>query len=387
MATKRDYYDVLGVQKSANDDDIKKAYRKLAKQHHPDANPGDKTAETKFKEVSEAYEVLSDANKRAAYDRFGHSAVDGSAGASGGGYSYSGAGFDMGDIFEAFFGDTGFGDVFGAGGKRQRRGPSRGADIHTKLNLSFEEAVFGTEKDIQLSVLETCDTCKGSGAKQGTVPESCKQCGGTGQERFTQQTMFGAMATQRTCSVCHGEGRIIKDPCISCSGAGRIKKQKIIKVTIPKGIDGGQSVRLAGRGEAGVKGGPNGDLLVTVYVKPHKLFVRKGNDIYSDVNISFVQAALGDDITIKTLEGDEPYSIKPGTQPGTVAILKGKGVFDVRNNKYRGDQYINLKVVVPTDLTEQQRELLFAFAEASGTEMYNKKGKFFDKMKQKFKDI
>ncbi len=383
MADKRDYYDVLGVSKSAGDDELKKAYRKLAKQYHPDANPDNKELEAKFKELSEAYEVLTDGNKRAAYDRYGHSGVDGSAG-QGGFSSYGGgAGFDMGDIFEAFFGDSGM-DGFG-GGRRRKGGPSRGADLHTTVTLTFEEAVFGTEKEISLPISETCEPCKGTGAKQGTVPESCRQCGGTGQERVTQQTIFGTMATQRTCSICRGEGRIIRNPCPTCNGAGRVKKQKTLKVVMPKGIDSGQSIRLAGKGEAGEKGGPSGDVLVTANVRPHKVFVRKGNDIYLEVPISFVKATLGGDIPIVTLEGDETFTVKAGTQPDTTTVLKGKGVFNVRNSKLRGDFFLTLKVVVPTELTDKQRELLMAFGDAGGMDLNDKKEGFFDKMKHKFK--
>ena len=272
MADKRDYYEVLGVDKNASDAEIKKAYRKLAKKYHPDANPNNKEAEAKFKEAGEAYEVLSDSQKKAAYDRYGHSAFEngggggGFSGGFGGGFS---GGMDVGDIFETFFGSSGFGDIFGGGSGRRRNGPKRGADIQANMQISFEESMFGTEKEISLNVTETCDNCKGTGAKPGTVAENCKKCGGTGQESVTQQTMFGTMRSTRPCSACHGEGKIIKEPCPACRGKGKVKKNKSVKISIPKGIDNGQSIRKAGFGEAGEKGGPNGDLYINIYVKPH----------------------------------------------------------------------------------------------------------------------
>lgn len=382
MAGKKDYYEVLGVDKGASDADIKKAYRKLAKKYHPDANPDNKEAEAKFKEAGEAYEVLSDSQKRAAYDRYGHSAFE-NGGAGGGGFGGFSGGVDMGDIFESFFGGGGFSDIFG-GGSRKKNGPKRGADVQTNMQITFEEAMFGTEKEITLPVTETCENCKGTGAKPGTVAENCRKCGGTGQESVVQQTMFGSMRSVRTCSACHGEGKIIKEPCPTCHGRGKVKKNKSINITIPKGIDNGQSIRKAGFGEAGEKGGPNGDLFINIYVKPHKDFIRKENNIYLDVPITFVQAALGDTITVPTIDGNETYTLKAGTQPEDKAVLKGKGAYNVRNSKSRGDQIVTFKVKIPTKLTERQKELLKEF---SGDGVSEKKSKTFgEKVKDFFNE-
>lgn len=364
MADKRDYYEVLGVGKDATEAEIKKAYRKVAKKYHPDANPDNKEAEAKFKEAGEAYEVLSDAQKRAAYDRYGHSAFENGAGGGAGGFGGFSGGVNMGDIFENIFGGDfgGFGDIFGGSSSRRKTGPRRGADIQSNMQISFEEAMFGTEKEVSMNVTEKCGACKGTGAKAGTVAENCKRCGGTGQESVVQQTMFGTIRKSRTCSACQGEGKIIKEPCPECKGKGKVKVNKKIKISIPRGIDNGQSIRKSGFGEAGDRGGQNGDLYVTIYVKPHKNFVRRENNIYLDVPISFVQAALGDELIIPTIDGEERYTLKPGTQPEDTAVLKGKGAYNVRNNKYRGDQIIKFKVTIPTKLTDRQRELLREFS-------------------------
>jgi len=381
MADKTDYYEALGITKDANDDQIKKAYRKLAKQYHPDANPGDSKAEAKFKEVSEAYSVLSDPQKRAAYDQYGHSAFDpNSSGGQGGFSGYSG--FDANDIFESFFGG-GFGDIFGGGARRN--GPRRGADLQTSMQIEFEEAVNGAEKSIQITSNEACDTCKGSGAKPGTTAESCKQCNGTGQERVMQQTMFGAMTSVRTCSACRGTGKIIKTPCTNCGGSGKVRQSKTLQIQIPKGIDNGQSIRLTGKGEPGERGGPSGDLLITIYVKPHRLFTRNGTNLYLEVPITFAQAALGSEISIPTLTGLEKYTLKPGTQTGTAVTLKGKGIPSLRNNKNFGDLVATLKVTVPTQLTDRQKQLLKDFAESMGEEYTDHKKGFFDKVMDAFK--
>jgi len=382
MADKRDYYETLGVKKSASDDDLKRAYRKMAKQYHPDANPGDKQTEEKFKEVNEAYAVLSDSQKRAAYDQYGHAAFDPASGGTAGGF-YSGQGFDMNDIFESFFGESGFGDIF-SGGSRRRSGPRRGSDLHTNIQIKFEEAVFGTTKDIKLQTMESCSTCGGTGAKPGTVAESCRHCGGSGQERVQQQTMFGSMTSVRSCSVCRGDGRIIRDPCQSCNGAGKNRANKTLQVNVPKGIDNGQSIRLSGKGEAGDRGGPSGDLLITVYVQPHRLFTRQGTNLYLDVPITFVQATLGDEITVPTLDGEEKYQVKPGTQPNTVVNLRGKGAPNVKNPRIVGDLVIKFIVNVPTQLSEKQKVKLKEFADEMGDDYSNtKKSSWFEKIKGK----
>lgn len=375
---KRDYYEVLGVSKNANDAEIKKAYRKIAKQYHPDANPNNQEAETKFKEATEAYEVLSDRSKRQTYDQFGHAAFDGAAGGAGGNFS----GMDMGDIFESFFGGGGFSDIFGGGGRR-RRGPSRGADLQYNLTIDFEEAVFGCQKEISFQADDKCDNCNGTGAKPGTQPQTCPTCGGSGQERVTQQTLFGAMQTIVECRTCHGQGQTIKEPCPVCNGKGKVRKQKNLTIDIPKGINEGQSIRKQGMGAPGEKGGPNGDLLIAISVRPHKIFKRQNNDIYVDVPVSIVQATIGDEIKIPTIDGEEKYTIKPGTQPETVVTLKNKGVFNVRNPKIRGDQIIKFKVVVPTKISDSQKQLLLQFAQEGG-ETNNKKENFFEKMKKHF---
>ncbi len=380
MAEKRDYYETLGVSKGASEDEIKKAYRKQAKKYHPDANPDNQEAEAKFKEVSEAYSVLSDPQKKAAYDQYGHAAFQQGGGGGGGFYG----GFEMGDIFESIFGDSGFSDIFGGGGGRRRQGPRRGSDVHTSLNINFEEAFFGTSKEITLPMNETCGTCNGTGAKPGTLAESCKHCGGSGQERILQQTMFGTMTSVRTCAVCRGEGKIIKEPCTTCRGEGRVRRNKALEVNIPKGIDNGQSIRLSGKGEAGEKGGPYGDLLISINVLPHKVFVRKGSNIYLDMPITFVQAALGDEITIPTLEEQVKYTIKPGTQPGAQHVIKGKGFANVKNPKILGDLVVTLNVMVPTTLNEKQKQHLKAFAESMGEEYTNHKDSILDKIKKSF---
>lgn len=357
MANKKDYYEVLGVDKGASETELKKAYRKMAVKYHPDQNPGDETAEAKFKELSEAYEVLSDPEKRGQYDQFGHAAFE--QGGMGGGGFY-GQEFDMGDIGD-IFNMFGFGGMGGGGGAK-RTGPRRGRDVSVNIQLTFEEAIFGCTKEVAINVLDECDTCHGTGAKAGTHAESCPTCHGTGQERVIKQSMFGAITSVRTCSQCNGRGKIVKEPCGSCNGSGRVRKSKKYEVNIPKGIDNGQTIRLAGKGEAGENSGDYGDLLVTVHVQPHKLFIRKGMDIYCDVPITFVQATLGEEITIKTIDGEQKYTVKPGTQPNTVITMRGVGVPSLRNPKTRGNQVVTFKVKVPTDLTERQKELLQEFA-------------------------
>lgn len=375
MADKRDYYETLGISKSADDAEVKKAFRKLAKQYHPDANPGNAEAEKKFKEVNEAYEVLGDSEKKAKYDQFGHAAFEQGGGA--GGY-YSNADFDMGDIFGSVFGD-----FFGGGSSRRPQGPTRGNDVRTNIVITFEEAFYGTTKDIQINSMDQCTTCKGTGSKPGTYAETCKHCHGSGQERVTQQTMFGTMTNVRTCSICGGEGKIIKDPCPECHGKGRLRKLKKLQVEVPKGIDNGQSIRLSGKGEPGDKGGPAGDLFVTVTVKPHSIFQRKGTDLYCEVPITFAQAALGADITIPTIDSEFEFNIKEGTQTDTTITLKDKGFVNIRNPRLRGNLYVTVKVQTPVRLTSKQKDLLREFANESGDEVNQKEG-FFEKMKKKW---
>lgn len=363
----------------------------MAVKYHPDQNPGDKEAEEKFKEVNEAYEVLSDSQKRAQYDQFGHAAFE--QGGMGGGGGFYGQGFDMGDLGDIFGSMFGFGGGFG-GGSARRNGPRRGKDVNVSIQLTFEEAVFGCKKEISVAIYDQCDTCHGTGTKEGTHAESCPTCNGTGQERVMQQSMFGAVTSVRTCSKCGGTGKIIKDPCNTCRGTGKVRKTKKYEVNVPKGIDNGQTIRLAGKGEIGENGGGYGDLLVTVYVQPNRVFIRKGFDIYCDVPITFVQAALGGDIIIKTIDGEQKYTIKPGTQPDTVVTLRGVGVPNLRNPKVRGNQIVTLKVKIPTDMSERQKDLLRQFygdtptatVEPESVKEEKEKKSFTEKMKDLFKD-
>ena len=359
MAEKRDYYEVLGVSKTASDSEIKSAYRKLAKKYHPDMNPGDKEAEAKFKEASEAYAILSDADKRRQYDQFGHAAFDGGAGGGAGGFDFNG--FDMGDIF----GDI-FGDFFGGGGRSRsaNNGPMKGQNVRVSVHLTFEEACFGTEKEIELNIKEDCAKCHGTGAKPGTQPETCSKCGGKGQVVFTQQSLFGVVRNVQACPDCHGTGKIIKDRCPDCGGSGYISRRKKISVSIPAGIDNGQSIRIRDKGEPGINGGPRGDLLVQVIVGRHPIFQRQDYDIYSTAPITFAQAALGAEVRIKTIDGDVMYTVKPGTQTDTRVRLRGKGVPTTRNKQVRGDHYVTLVVQVPTKMNAEQKELLKAFDQA-----------------------
>ncbi len=349
---KRDYYEVLGVAKTASDDEIKKAYRQLAKKYHPDMNPGDKEAEAKFKEASEAYAILSDPEKKRQYDQFGHAAFE-QGGGGAGGFDFNMG--DMGDIF----GDI-FGDLFGGGRSRQRtsNGPMKGANLRTGIRITFEEAVFGTEKELELNLKDQCEKCHGTGAKPGTSAESCKKCNGSGQVTVTQQSLFGMVRQVRPCPDCGGTGKIIREKCPDCYGTGYITKRKKIQVSIPAGIDDGQSIRIRDKGEPGINGGERGDLLVEVAVSSHPIFQREGVDIYSSAPLSFTTAALGGDVRISTVDGDVLYTVKPGTQTDTKVRLRGKGVPSLRNKQVRGDHYVNLVVQVPTKLTSEQKELL-----------------------------
>lgn len=364
---KRDYYEVLGVDRGADDATIKKAYRQLAKKYHPDANPGDQEAEKKFKEASEAYAILSDSEKRRQYDQFGHAAFDGGAGGAGaGGFDFSG--MDMGDIF----GDI-FGDFFGGGSRRSAgNGPMKGANIRTSVRITFEEAVFGCEKEIELVLKDECGTCHGTGAKPGTSPETCTKCGGKGKVVFSQQSLFGMVQNVQTCPECRGTGKVVKEKCSDCRGTGYISSRKKIKVSIPAGIDNGQSVRIRDKGEPGTNGGPRGDLLVEVIVSSHPIFQRQDMNIFSTAPISFAQAALGGETRISTVDGDVIYEVKPGTQTDTRIRLKGKGVPSLRNKNVRGDHYVTLVVQVPTSLNAEAKEALRAFDAAAGNTL--KKG-------------
>ena len=374
MADKRDYYEVLGVEKSASGDDIKKAFRKLSKKYHPDLHPGDKAAEEKFKEVNEAYQVLSDDEKRQRYDRFGHDGVDGNAGFGGGA-----GGFNMDDLGDIF---GGFGDIFGFGGGRQRRnGPRRGSDLSQYINLTFEEAAFGCKKKINITKTETCDECGGSGAKKGTQPVTCSQCNGTGQIQQRRQTLFGFSSVITDCPACRGKGRIIKDPCPTCRGAGNVRKNKTVEVNIPAGIDNEQVMRISGAGNVGANGGPSGDLQLYIQVKPHEIYRRDGFDVNVTFPITFVQAALGSTLKVPTLHGVVEYDIPEGTQTNTRFKLKGKGI-PILHGRGNGDEYVTVTVEVPKNLSQKQKELLREFDEDKN---YVKKNSFMDKMKNLFK--
>ena len=360
--SKRDYYEVLGVSRDADEATIKKAYRKVAKKYHPDMNPGDAEAEKKFKEASEAYAVLSDADKRRQYDQYGHAAFEGGAGGAGGfgGFDFNGA--DFGDIFGDIFGDL-FGGRRGSAGARS--GPMKGANLRTSVRITFEEAVFGTEKEIELTVKEECKTCHGTGAKPGTSPETCPKCGGKGQVVFTQQSFFGTVRNVQACPDCGGTGKIIKEKCTDCHGSGFVPMKKRFAVTIPAGIDNGQCKRLAGQGEPGINGGPRGDVLVEVIVGQHPIFQRQDTNIYSTVPVSFAVAALGGEVVIDTVDGKVIYDVKAGTQTDTRVRLKGKGVPSLRNKDLRGDHYVTLVVQTPEHLSAEAKELLRKFDEAT----------------------
>ena len=383
MADKRDYYEVLGVDRNADDAALKKAYRQLAKKYHPDVNPGDKEAEAKFKEATEAYSVLSDPAKRKQYDQFGHAAFEngGGGGAGGfGGFDFSGS--DMGDIF----GDI-FGDLFGGGSRRRpNNGPTKGANLRARVNITFEEAVFGCDKELEITLKDECTTCHGTGAKPGTSPVTCPRCNGEGQIVYTQQSMFGMVRNVQTCPDCHGTGKIIKEKCSACRGTGYTSSRKKIQVSVPAGIDNGQSIRIREKGEPGVNGGPRGDLLVEVNVARHPIFQRQDMNIFSTAPITYAQAALGGDVKISTVDGDVVYTVKPGTQTDTRIRLKGKGVPSLRNKNIRGDHYVTLVVQVPTGLNEEAKETLRRFDEACGNRPAESKGDGSEKKKKSFMD-
>ena len=399
MADKRDYYEVLGVDKGADDATLKKAYRKLAKKYHPDVNPGDAEAEAKFKEATEAYTILSDPAKRKQYDQFGHAAFENGGGGAGGGFGgFDFSGADMGDIF----GDI-FGDLFGGGGRSRRgadNGPRRGANLRARVNISFEEAVFGCEKELEIMLKDECTTCHGTGAKPGTSPVTCPKCNGEGQIVYTQQSMFGMVRNVQTCPECNGTGKVIKDKCPDCRGTGYTSSRKKIQVSVPAGIDNGQSIRIREKGEPGINGGPRGDLLVEVNVARHPIFQRQDMNIFSTAPITYAQAALGGEVRISTVDGEVAYEVKPGTQTDTRIRLKGKGVPSLRNKNVRGDHYVTLVVQVPTNLNAEAKEALRKFDEACGNRPSGTKGEagekqekpekkkksFMDKLKETFEE-
>lgn len=389
MADKRDYYEVLGVQKSATDAEIKKAFRQLAKKYHPDLNKDNPDAEEKFKEVNEAYEVLSDKDKRAKYDQFGFAGVDPGYGAGQGGAGFGGfgGGFDMGDlgdIFGSFFGG-GFGGGFGGSSSRARRNaPQRGQTIETRVMLSFEEAAFGCEKEITIDRVENCEECGGSGAAKGSSAETCSNCHGSGTVTQNQRTPLGIFQSQSACPNCHGTGKIIKKPCTKCGGSGKVRKSRKLKVNIPAGIDDGQAIQLRGQGGAGANGGPAGDVIVTIAIRPHPIFTREGSDVICEMPVSFAQAALGDTLQVPTIDGKIEYHMPEGTQPGTVFRMRGKGIQSVRG-RGRGDQYVRVNVEIPKNLTARQKELLREFEASTTDENQQQRKSFWDKVKQAFK--
>jgi molecular chaperone DnaJ len=381
MATKRDYYEVLGINKGANEDEIKKAYRNLAKQHHPDVNQGKKESEAKFKEINEAYEVLGDKDKKAKYDQFGHAGIDpngfGGAGA-GGGFGGGFGGFE--DIFDIFSNLGGFGGSSSKG----KTGPRQGADLKYEVEIDFNEAAFGVKKEINITRNESCEECKGSGAKTGSAVETCKKCSGTGEIRYAQNTVFGRVVNVRPCEDCHGEGKIIKEPCPKCVGRGTVRKNRKITIDIPAGVDNGSVMPLRGEGEPGEKGGPKGDLYIYFRVKPHRLFKRDGLNLFCEIPISYVQAVLGAEISVPTLEENEKFELPDGTQTGTTFKLKGQGIPSLRS-KVRGDLYFTVKIETPKKLSDKQKEALKHYADAMGEEITGRGKSFFDKVKDAFK--
>ena len=376
---KRDYYEVLGVDKGADAQTLKKAYRKLAMQYHPDRNPDNPEAEAKFKEINEAYEVLSDDTKRANYDQFGHDGPQGFGGAGGFG-GFGGGGVE--DIFD-MFGDM-FGGGFGGSSRPRRRGPERGADIRQDITITFEEAAFGVKKSIKINRTEECSECNGSGAKSGTSKKTCPTCNGAGEVRTAQRTPFGNIMSTRVCSTCQGDGEVLESPCPKCNGQGKTRKVKTIEIDIPAGIDNDQMIKLSNQGDVGSKGGPRGDLYVAVRVMPHTLFTRDGFDIYFEMPITFAQAALGDEVEIPTLHGNVIYNIPEGTQTGTVFRLREKGIQKMRSNS-KGDQYVKVIVDTPKKLNDKQKQLLKEFARECGEEVHEKKKSFGQKIEDMFK--
>ena len=374
MAEKRDYYEVLGVQKGASEEELKKAYRTLAKKYHPDLNPGDKTAEAKFKEINEAYAVLSDADKRKQYDQYGHAGVDGQGFGGFGDFN-----INLDDLFGSFFGG------FGGGGRQSNRA-QRGANLKYRMNLEFMEAAFGVERDISVNKEDLCDHCQGTGAREGETPENCTRCNGTGQVNTRQQTMFGAVMSSRPCPECNGSGKIIRNPCTHCSGRGRKATSKKLKVRIPAGVGDGEMLSMRGEGEPGERGGPYGDLYIEIHVKTHPIFERNGANTFCEVPITYMQAAIGADIEVPTIDGPVSHRIKEGTQPGETFTLRGKGIQHLNRPGTRGDHAFRVTIEVPKHLDNAQRELLSKFEESCSERNYQKRGSFFKKIRDAFKN-
>ena len=380
MADKRDYYEVLGLQKGASDSDIKKAFRKMAMKYHPDKNPGDKEAEEKFKEINEAYAVLSDPEKKEKYDRFGHAGVDPNAGFGGGGGFGGFGGFEyIFDMFGGAFG--GFGG--GGSGRSRRNGPRKGSDLQKAVTIDFKEAAFGTKKQIKINKFVKCKTCDGTGAAPGTSKKTCPKCGGTGEIRTAQRTPLGTFQSVSPCPDCNGTGEINETPCRDCGGSGRVKDNVTISINIPAGVDNDSVIPIKGQGEPGINGGPDGDLYIVINVKPHKLFERRGQDLWLEIPITFDQAALGDDIVVPTLEEKVSYKVPAGTQPGTVFRLKGKGIKSVRSSR-KGDLYVKVTLEVPTKLNSKQKKAIAAMGKSVTSECYQKKSSFLDSIKEFF---
>lgn len=381
MADKRDYYEVLGIQKGAAEDEIKKAYKKKAREFHPDLHPDDPTCVEKMQEVNEAYEVLSDAEKKSRYDQFGHAGVDPNYGAGGGDMGGFGGFSDLGDIFENIFGG-GFGG-FSSSSRSNPNSPKRGSDIQESATISFIEACNGKSQEIKLSRMATCEICHGTGAESGSSPEVCPDCNGRGSIKVAQRTPFGVISSSKPCPKCAGKGKIIKNPCNSCRGMGRVRVQKTVSVDIPAGIDNGQTIRVSGQGDCGINGGPSGDLLLYISVKKHPIFTRDGFDVHCDIPVTYAEAVLGAEITVPTIDGDVKYSIAEGTQNGTVFRLKGKGVKKVHRSD-RGDQYVKVYVEIPKNLSKKQKDLLRELECSLTDKNYAKRQSFFDKLKAKF---
>lgn len=376
MPDKKDYYEVLGVSRSATDDELKKAYRKLAKNYHPDLNPGNKEAEAKFKEANEAYAVLSDPEKRRIYDQHGHAGVNGQGF---GGFNGAGFDIDLDDLFGSFFGGG-----FGGSSRRRSRGPRRGANLKYRMTLDFMEAAFGVEREIRINKEDICDKCKGTGTSDGSEPDKCPTCGGTGQVNQQQQTLFGTVMTSRTCTACGGKGTVVKNPCSACGGRGRKQKTKTLHVKVPAGINEGEMLTVRGEGEPGTHGGPYGDLYIEIHIRPHPVFQRDGYNTYCEVPVTFAQLALGTELEVPTIDGRYNFNLKEGTQPSETFTVKGKGIPYVNRNNQRGDHIFRVVLEVPRNLGDEQKEMLNRFEESCSEKNYQKRGTFFQKIKDLF---